>query len=288
MLGKTKGFVVFLLAASLCFVLPGAGQAWETQSAQRLYQDSFPCDTFPSKCPESVGFLLQLKNILGGEVIDIAIDQRIDIPDVPGWVCGELYVQAGGNLTVPIAGLDAELFYIRNPADTYYEHLATGFQVNNITVGGSARLVGKNCIGFIDFNIPLGANISIDSLAATSRSKVWLNTSTNKVFVTEAYSGAAIGGLDFDFGLGEMIEGLIWPFVYSFLRDAMLSLIEQDGLVLTLVGGIMNELYHIQPCGCMVLPSHGGHPPASHIVANMAVWLLPVGFVAFLRRRSGR
>ncbi len=283
--GKTKGFLVCLLVAGLCFVVPNLGKAADVQAVQRLYQDSFPCDTFPSKCPESVGFLLQLKDLFAGQVIDIQIDERIDIDG--GFLCSELYIQAGGNLTVPVDGINAELFYIRGPGDEWSEHLATGLQVNDVSVGGSARLRGT-CIGFLPINIPIGGAISMGSLAAVSRTAVWLDTATDKVFLTDEYSGVAIGHLNFDFGLGSMIHGLIFPFIYAAIRDGVVGVIEDDGLVFNLVEGIMNALYHAKPCGCMVLPSHGAHPPAGHILVNLAVWFVPVGLVAFLRRKAGR
>jgi len=269
-----------LLLACLSLMVPASASA----ALERLYQDSFPCETIPPKCPSSVGFLVQLKNLFGGEVIDIDIDERIDI-DAGIW-CSELYIQAGGNLTLPIDGLNAELFYIRDAGDEWYEHLATGFAVSYVSLGGSAVLSGRDCIGFIDFNIPIGADISIDSLQVVSRSAAWLDTATDEVVLTDEYSEVSIGGLDYDFGLGEMIHGLIFPFVYDLLQSGIESLIQDDGLVLNFVETIMDELYHVQPCGCTMLPSHRGQPPVSHILANMAPYLLPLGMVAFLIRRK--
>jgi len=278
---KRKSWIrTILLLACLSLMVPAS--AWA--ALERLDQTDFPCETIPPKCPASVGFLLQLKNLFGGEVISIDINEQIDID--PGIWCDELYVNAGGTLTVPIAGLNAELFYIRDPGDEWYEHLATGFQVTNVHLGGGAILSGRDCIGFIDFDIPIGAQIGIGSLSAVSRTAVWLDTATDEVVLTDEFADVAIGNLQFDFGLGEMIHGLIFPYLYSVIADTVESQITGDGIVLDLVGTIMDELYHVQPCGCTMLPSHRGQPPVSHILVNMAPYLLPLGMVVFLRRRK--
>ncbi len=60
-----------------------------------------------------------------------------------------------------------------------------------------------------------------------------------------------------------------------------------DGSVFDIVEGIMDDLYHIQTCGCIVLPGqgYGKGGLAAHVGLNMAFYLLPVGQIVFLKRR---
>jgi len=267
-----------LLLACLGLVLPGS--AWA--ALERLDQTDFPCETTPPKCPSSVGFLLQVKNLLGGEVIDIDLNEQIDIENYG--LCDELYLEAGGNLTVPIDGLNADFFYIRQPGHPYDEHVHTALQVSDIALGGNLNLVGENCLLLIDFNIPIAADITLGVMQIQSRTAVWLDTDTDEVVLTDSYSDAVLGDLDYDLGLGEMIEGLLFPFIYDIVTDQLAALVEDDGLVFNFVETIMDELYHVQPA-CMMVPMHRT-PPVRHIMVWMAPFLLPMGFVLILKRRT--
>ena len=281
---EMKWLGVILLVTGICL----GGAVGARAELQRIYADAFPCETIPPKCPEVVGFLMQIKNLFP-ESIELAVGDRFDLDD--GGLCDDLYVEAAGGVSLPVAGLNAELFLIRPPASEWQDHLAMNLQINDFHLLGEAILFGHGCLGFLNFGIPLGGEIgiSIGQLLMAARYSMWLDTDTNKVVLQDEFADVQFGNLDINTGGGALLDGIVEVAVVLFLRDVIAQeLLVSGGALADLTEGIMDGLYHTQPCGCMMLPSHGGKPPAGHILVNMAPFLLPLGLVAFLRRRARR
>ncbi len=218
---------------------------------------------------------------------DLVVGDYFDLDS--GGLCDELYIEAAAGISLPVAGLDAELFMIRPPADEWQDHLAMNIQINDFQIGGQAILWGHGCLGFIEFGIPLSADLSIESLLMGGRYSMWLDNVEGNIELQDEFTDVVVAGLDINTGGGALLDGIAVAAVQLFLLDIIEEqLLHSGGAIADIMEGLMDGLYKAQPCACMMLPSHHGKPPVSHILVNVVPFLLPVGFMVFLRRRTGR
>ena len=256
----------------------------------RLYTDDFPCETVPPKCPSVINLVVEFLKDLPGDEIRLGDIPRFDI-DIG--ICSELYVEAGAELVIPATdeNVNAEWFMDGDPASEWNDHLAIRMQIGDITMAGGAKLVGKNCLGFIDFTLPLVGGFYIETLLMEGRYRVYHDTVANKVVLQEGYTGVAIGGIELT-GLPDWLlefadpiailiaNGLVAPLING-------ALMKPNGIVFNLAQSIMTGLYGVVPCGgCMIPPNAAGMARTAYFVPTLLLFLLPAGLVAYLKRRN--
>ena len=279
------GSVVLLLGISILMCLPRPASA----EFVRLYAEDFPCETVPSKCPSgAVDLLLRLKDAFPEARLTVPVRERLYVDT--GGVCDQLYVEAGGQIVVPLNDLEVDFSFVRDPEAPFYEHTILRLHLRNVVGEISALFKADNCLLFIDFSIPVvGTQFWLGDLLAVGWQKVWLDTDSDQVFLTDALSGVLLGDVKLDIpGVSDTLEDLIVPDIADEVVAGLLddALVDQGGALFDLAEGAMDELYRIRPLGfCAAVSPTRGLTPAGNVAVNSSLLLLPLAVVVCLRRR---
>jgi hypothetical protein len=239
--------------------------------------------------PELAG----LGNALLPEFVDIPLNENVFA--IPCPFNGSIGLSINAN--VSLTGVGYEIFFDTSGAG---ELVVTG-TANDFVVEGSLNAVVADCevIPFvpISFTVPLvNPDVSVAYMAIIFVSTPYLNTDTGEIVLqTRSDSVVAIVGVEllWDlFGFEEVFEALFEGWLRVFLSDLLLNqgalATQRDG------GGVHDALElamdaaYIQPLPCGSVTVTAGKLSAWHLVANMAVYLLPVGLILGLKRRMKR
>jgi hypothetical protein len=209
----------------------------------------------------------------------------------------------GGSIGLSI---DADVSLTDVGYEIYFDTSGAGELVVFATAGdfvveGSLNVFVAECelIPFIpiSFSVPLvDPEVSIALMAMAFVSTPYLNTDTGQiVLATRPDSLIAIVGVEllWDlFGFEEIFEAYFEQWLRLFLSDLLLN---HGALATQSDGGAIHDLLekamdaaYIPPLPCGSVTVTAGRLSAWHLVANMAVYLLPVGLILGLKRRMKR
>ena len=223
------------------------------------------------------------------ELINIPIDEELASIDC---IDGDLTVRIIGNLSMNDP--DYGIFWIGEGLAP----LKVEAGVSNLGVVVDLYLIADHCLGgLVNGYIPFeDIGITINQFAIGFHSLPFLNTESNKI-VLETDFGQSQVNFDIDeldLGLG-FLNGIIEGVVEALVRDYVEETIFDQGVLADTGDGgavhdvteeFMNTIYLPNMCGCITVTA--GPVSSGHLLANTALYMLPLGLILGLKRRMRR
>lgn len=228
-------------------------------------------------------------NSLLPQLIDIPVDAELGSIDCLG---GDLTVRVIGSVSMDNPGYG--IFWLGSGLVP----LKVEAGVSNIGFVVDLYLIADHCLGglvngYIDFE---DTGVTLDQFAIGFESTPYLNTETNKVVMETDFgqSQVVFAGMELfgDFlGLEEILESILEALIRDYLEDFLLDQGDlgtagDGGAIHDLTEDFMNTIYIPNMCGCITVTS--GPASSGHLLANTALYMLPLGLILGLKRRMRR